>query len=83
MDGRQAANHRAKKEKNCEYYTREQDIVSEIYHKEYLEALNGAKVCSPCDDCWSGFVYFAKDYMVELGVKKWIFTHYIERKNNA
>ena len=81
---KERAKREAKDDTGNQWYTREQDIRAEIMdHQEYRDALKGATVLSPCDDDWSSFVDFAKDYMLELGVEKWIFIHHIERRNNA
>ena len=60
--------HKAKKEKNDEFYTRYEDIEKELSH--YGEHLKGKWVYSPCDDYrWSEFKnYFVQNFStLELG----------------
>lgn len=67
--------HKAKTEKNDEFYTRLEDIEAEIKH--YRKYLKGKVVLCNCDDPeWSNFFrFFALNFMF-LGLKKLISTHY-------
>lgn len=67
--------HKAKAEKNDEFYTRLEDIEAEIKH--YRKYFKGKVVLCNCDDPeWSNFFrYFALNFMF-LGLKKLIATHY-------
>lgn len=67
--------HKAKAEKNDEFYTRLEDIEAEIKH--YRKYFKGKVVLCNCDDPeWSNFFrFFALNFMF-LGLKKLISTHY-------
>lgn len=67
--------HKAKAEKNDEFYTRLEDIEAELMH--YRKHFKGKVVLCNCDDPeWSNFFrYFALNFMF-LGLKKLIATHY-------
>lgn len=69
---------RAKNEKNDEFYTRLDDISSELKH--YKEHFKGKVVYCPCDKAYNEgrsnfFVYFAT-FFEELGLKALICTQY-------
>ena len=67
--------HRAKREKNDEFYTRYEDIEKEMVH--YTEHLKGKAVYCPCDDFrWSNFVKYFKDNFHTLGLKGLVATNY-------
>ena len=67
--------HKAKADKNDEFYTRLEDIEAEMKH--YRKYFKGKVVLCNCDDPeWSNFFrYFALNFMF-LGLKKLIATHY-------
>lgn len=67
--------HKAKTEKNDEFYTRYEDIEKEMLH--YAKQLNGKWVYSPCDDFrWSEFKnYFVSNFSV-LGLSHYTCTNY-------
>ena len=71
----------AKNAKNDEFYTREEDVASEMeaYIKRNKDVFCGKTILLPCDDpSWSGFTqYFAKNFK-RLWLKKLISTCYIE-----
>ena len=73
--------HKAKKDKNDEFYTRMEDIVNELKHygKEFFE---GKVVYCPCDKAFnlgrSNFVQFFIEHFVDWGIKKLIATQYVE-----
>lgn len=73
--------HKAKAEKNDEFYTRLEDIVEELKHygKEFFE---GKVVYCPCDKAFnlgrSNFVQFFIEHFVDWGIKKLIATQYVE-----
>ena len=77
--GKHAQLHKAKKEKNDEFYTQYHDIEKEM--NAYLEydanTFRGKTVLLPCDDPeWSNFTkYFAQNF-TRLGLKKLISTGY-------
>ena len=77
------ATRRNLKEKMGDLYTRLSDVEDELLHTNYTEAMRGACIISPCDAEWSAFRRFAKKHMVDLGIKKWVFTHYEGDKWNA
>lgn len=67
--------HKAKKEKNDEFYTRYEDIEKELVH--YKDELFGKTIYCPCDDYRvSEFPKFFKDKFKDLGLKKVISTNY-------
>ena len=67
--------HKAKKEKNDEFYTRYEDIEKELSH--YGEHLKGKWVYSPCDDYrFSQFKnYFVQNFS-SLGLSHYTCTNY-------
>ena len=67
--------HKAKAEKNDEFWTRLEDIEAELKH--YRKYFNGKVVLCNCDDPeWSNFFrYFALNFMF-FGLTKLIATHY-------
>ena len=77
--GKNSQLHKAKKEKNDEFYTQYHDIEKEM--NAYLEynpnTFSGKTVLLPCDDPeWSNFTkYFAQNF-TRLGLKKLISTGY-------
>lgn len=65
--------HRAKKEKNDEFYTRYEDIEAEVTNYD----LKGKSVYSPCDDYrWSNFKKYFVDHFKELGITRYCCTNY-------
>lgn len=71
----------AKKAKNDEFYTRREDIESELSH--YSEHFKGKVVYCNCDDPeWSEFVKFFKRNFKAWGLKKLIATHYEPDEKN-
>ena len=77
--------HKAKKNKNDEFYTQYSDIQKEI--NAYLEydpdVFRGKTILCPCDDPeWSNFTRFFAQNFDTFGLKKLISTSYaIESKN--
>ena len=67
--------HKAKTEKNDEFYTRIEDIESELEH--YKDCFKGKTVLCNCDDPYVSnfFRYFANNFKA-LGIKKVIATCY-------
>lgn len=67
--------HKAKTEKNDEFYTQLSDVAAELMH--YKEHFKGKTVFCNCDDPeWSAFwKYFHLNFGV-LGLKKLVSTHY-------
>ena len=67
--------HRAKNEKNDEFYTQLTDVAAELRH--YKDHFRGKTVFCNCDDpTWSAFwKYFHLNFSM-LGLKKLISTHY-------
>ena len=77
-DNANANLHKAKSEKNDEFYTRLDDIAEELKH--YKDHFRGKVVYCPCDKVYKEgrsnfFVYFAT-YFEELGLKALICTQY-------
>ena len=67
--------HKARKEKNDEFYTRYEDIHKELIH--YTEYFKGKVVYCNCDDpLKSNFFKYFYDHFHELGLKKLIVTSY-------
>lgn len=67
--------HKAKKQKNDEFYTRYADIEKEVSH--YRDQLEGKWVYSPCDDYrWSNFPKYFKDNFHSLGISHYTCTNY-------
>ena len=65
--------HKAKREKNDEFYTRYEDIEKEVKHYN----LNGMSVYSPCDDYrFSNFKKYFVDNLNTLGITKYCCTNY-------
>lgn len=64
--------------KNDEFYTRLEDIESEISsHPDYVKQFQGKTVLCNCDDPeWSNFFLFFKLHFNQLGLKKLISTHF-------
>lgn len=71
--------HKAKKEKNDEFYTQITDIEKELKH--YKEHFKNKTIFMNCDDpSWSNFwLYFSMNFEY-LGLKKIISTHYEDSK---
>jgi len=62
--------HKAKKNKNDEYYTFLNDIEKELY--SYIGFLKGKKVLCPCDKKESNFVLFFENQIknsIGLGIE--------------
>jgi len=74
--------HKAKKEKNDEYYTRLSDIEDEVKH--YKPQFVGKVIYCNCDDPeWSNFFIYFRDNFKHLKLKKLISTHYtIDNEND-
>jgi len=72
--------HKAKAEKNDEFYTRLEDITNELKH--YKEHFQGKVVYCPCDKAFnlgrSNFVQFFIEHFVDWGIKKLVATQYNE-----
>ena len=67
--------HKAKKEKNDEFYTRYEDIEKEIIH--YWPNLKGKWVYSPCDDFrWSEFKNYFVQNFDNIGLSHYTCTNY-------
>ena len=67
--------HRAKREKNDEFYTRYEDIAIEVQH--YNEHFKGKTVYCNCDDYrFSNFVKYFKDNFETLQLKYLVATNY-------
>ena len=67
--------HKAKKEKNDEFYTQLSDIEKEMVH--YKDQLKGMWVYCPCDDYrWSNFWKYFYDNFNELQLKRLTATNY-------
>ena len=69
---------KARSEKNDEFYTRREDIESEIsMHPDYVKQFQGKTVFCNCDDPeWSMFHLFFRQHFSQLGLKKMITTHF-------
>ena len=76
--GKNSKLHKAKRVKNDEFYTRLNDIVSELKH--YKECLKGKIIYCPCDKCFndgrSKFFDYCTMNFKELGLKAVIATQY-------
>ena len=73
MDKRNAALHRAKREKNDEFYTQKKDIENELIH--YHSQLKDKIVYCNCDDYRkSKFVEYFMENFEKIGLKKLIST---------
>lgn len=70
--------HKAKNAKNDEFYTRLEDIETEISsHPDYVRQFKDKTVLCNCDDPeWSNFFKFFRLHFKQLGMKKLIATHY-------
>lgn len=67
--------HRAKREKNDEFYTRYEDIANEVQH--YKEHFKGKSVYCNCDDYrFSNFVKYFKDNFDALQLRYLTATNY-------
>jgi len=64
--------HRAKREKNDEFFTQYSDIEKELVH--YKDFFNGKTVYCNCDSIASNFMKFFDDKFDEYGLKKLIVT---------
>jgi hypothetical protein len=74
--------HSAKKEKNNEFYTRREDIESEVFH--YKDHLKDKVVYCNCDDPeQSEFFKYFSNYFDFYGLKKLITTHYEKVENQS
>ncbi len=69
---------KAKEVKNDEFYTRLEDIETEISsHPDYVRQFQGKTVLCNCDDPeWSAFYEFFRQHFKQLGLKKVITTHF-------
>ena len=74
--------HRAKREKNDEFYTRLEDIANEValYDREFF---NGKRVYCPCDGENSNFFVYFKDNFDRLGLKSLTITKYNPKPERA
>ena len=72
--------HKAKTEKNDEFYTQLTDVAAELRH--YKEHFRDKVVLCNCDDTeWSAFwTYFHLNFGV-LGLRKLVLTHYHKTKS--
>ena len=73
--------HKAKRDKNDEFYTRLEDITDELKHygREFFE---GKVVYCPCDKAFnlgrSNFFTFFTSHFLDWGLKKLVATQYVE-----
>lgn len=65
--------HRAKREKNDEFYTQYSDIEKEMVH--YKEHFKDQWIYLPCDDERSNFWKYFIDHFHEYGLKRLTATH--------
>jgi hypothetical protein len=72
--------HKAKKEKNDEFYTQLIDIENELKH--YKEHFRGKTVLCNCDLPHSNFIKYFEDNFQELGLKKLLHSGY-DKENNT
>ncbi len=73
--------HKAKKEKDDEFYTQLSDVAKELKH--YRKQFKDKIVFCNCDDpTWSAFWKYFHLNFKELGLKKLISTHY-DRKEST
>ena len=71
--------HRGKRNKNDEFYTRQQDIENEMRWYKDEGVFKGKIVFCNCDDpVWSDFWKYFSLFFKTLGLKKLIATHYKE-----
>ena len=73
--------HKAKLNKNDEFYTQLVDIENELKH--YKEHFKGKTVYCNCDLEWSNFVKYFQDNFAELGLKKLLFSGYNKENNTG
>jgi hypothetical protein len=67
--------HRAKRRRNDEFYTRLDDVESELTH--YERYLAGTSVYLPCDDDSSAFWTYLMSHFKEFGLSRLVATHYV------
>ncbi len=74
---------KARATKNDEFYTRLEDIETEIsMHQDYVRHFQGKTVLCNCDDPeYSNFFVFFRLHFKQLGLKKLITTHYNKNGN--
>jgi len=72
--------HKAKKEKNDEFYTQLCDIENELKH--YKDHFRGKTVLCNCDLPHSNFIKYFEDNFQELGLKKLLHSGY-DKENNT
>jgi hypothetical protein len=72
--------HKAKKEKNDEFYTKLCDIENELKH--YKDYFRGKTVLCNCDLPHSNFIKYFEDNFQELGLKKLLHSGY-DKENNT
>jgi len=71
--------HKAKAEKNDEFYTQLSDVSKELMH--YKEHFKDKIVLCNCDDpTWSAFWRYFHLNFEHLGLKKLISTHYDKKR---
>ena len=72
--------HKARREKNDEFYTRLEDIANELKH--YKKFFEGKVVYCPCDKAFnlgrSNFFEFFSSHFLDWGLKKLVATQYVE-----
>ena len=73
--------HKAKLNKNDEFYTQLVDIENELKH--YKEHFRGKTVYCNCDLEWSNFVKYFQDNFAELKLKKLLFSGYNKENNTG
>ncbi len=74
MTNKNANMHKAKKEKNDEFYTQMSDIKAELKH--YDKHFEGKKIYCNCDSHDSNFVKYFKHNFERLRLKSFDFTYY-------
>ena len=72
--------HKAKREKNDEFYTQLCDIENEMRH--YKDHFRGKTVLCNCDLSHSNFIKYFEDNFQELGLKKLLHSGY-DKENNT
>ena len=73
--------HKARKEKNDEFYTRYEDIEAEVfsYYEKNENVFRGKTILLPCDDPdWSNFTKFFIDNFDKFGIKKLISSCFVK-----
>lgn len=65
--------HKAKKEKNDEFYTKYEDIEKEVVN--YKDQLKGKWVYCPCDAEWSNFWKYFVDHFHDYELRHLTATH--------